>query len=273
VNKQRELVRVVRHDRKEETRDIKQLIRRQLAFEDGPDGEPARRATAECTSSGCACCSKRTCCCAWASSRLQRGLHHERPGSLSERKGHSASLLAHAGGLPQAAAVADCKCDARLSKLMVTCFAGDQVGPTPYPVHEMVLPTSSSPSSPDMANRWTEGPSTVDAANCQYQEQLALENRFLTKTWGMRVHTLVLSVVALNVFHGWTRVVESEGMLKPGIPLLGMQLIQRGRRQLHHLCSHALAGAVVRGRGPQFVSSPETAVRSLGTNTHRHQFV
>ena len=90
------------------------------------------------------------------------------------------------------------------SKLMVTCFAADQVAPMLYPVHEMVPPTSSSPSSPSMANRWTEGPSTIDAANCQRQEQLPWKPLLDLNVGDACPH----AHVALNVLRGWTRVVD-----------------------------------------------------------------
>ena len=172
-------------------------------------------------------------------------------------------------GCPKIAAVAHRKGGGRLNKFVATCFTTEKGTPMSYAMHEsgtgekFVVQWDAS----KMANRWTEGQPAIDAANRQRQEQLAMEKRFVTKSWEVRFQTTVLSIVAVNVFNGWTRVLGREGELKPSISLLGMQLIQRGRRQLRELRTEAVAGVVVRGRRPQIMSSPDTAVASLGTNS------
>ena len=83
-----------------------------------------------------------------------------------------------------------------------------------------------------MANRWTEGPSTIDAANYQRQEQLPWKPLLELNVGDACPH----AHVALNVLRGWIRVVDRrKGMLELRIPQLGMHLIQHGRRQLHQL--------------------------------------
>lgn len=99
-----------------------------------------------------------------------------------------------------------------------------------------------------MANRWTDGQPAIDAANCARQDQLALEKRFLTKSWHVRLQTSVLGIFFVNVFYGWTRVLEQPGDLKPTLLRLGMDLLNRGKAELR--ASWEATGG--RGRPPSY---------------------
>jgi hypothetical protein len=92
-------------------------------------------------------------------------------------------------------------------------------------------------------------------ANRQRQAELAMEKRFVTTHWEVRIQTGILGILGVNAFNGWTRVLGHHGNFKSMMNGLGMGLIARGKRMLREMRNEQ--GTVV-GRPPNYMLSPST---------------